>query len=102
MAELLRDHEGSRAANPPRVFVADFTPSAVNLTISYWYFPADWWRFLAFNQRTNLEILRRFAAEGIRLAYPTQADPAVAGRDQASRPAQPAATAEPAEPPEPA
>ena len=73
VAELLRDHEGSRAANPPRVFVGDFTPSAVNLTISYWYFSSDWWRFLAFNQRTNLEILRRFAAEGIRLAYPTQA-----------------------------
>ena len=72
VAELLRDHEGSRAANPPRVFVGDFTPSAVNLTISYWYFSTDWWRFLAFNQRTNLEILRRFDAEGIRLAYPTQ------------------------------
>ncbi len=73
VAELLRDHEGSRAANPPRVFVSDFTPSAVNLMISYWYYPADQWRFLAFNQRTNLEILRRFAAEEIRLAYPTQA-----------------------------
>jgi len=72
VAELLRDHEGSRAANPPRVFVGDFTPSAVNLTISYWYFSTDWWRFAAFNQRTNLEILRRFAAEEIRLAYPTQ------------------------------
>ena len=72
VAELLRDHEGSRAANPPRVFLNDFTPSAVNLTISYWYYPSDWWRFLAFNQRTYLEILRRFAAEGIRLAYPTQ------------------------------
>ena len=53
--------------------MGDFTPSAVNLTISYWYFSSDWWRFLAFNQRTNLEILRRFAAEGIALAYPTQA-----------------------------
>jgi MscS family membrane protein len=73
VVELLRNHEGSRAANPPRVFVADFTPSAINLAISYWYFPADWWRFMAFNQRTNLEILRRFAAEEIRLAYPTQA-----------------------------
>ena len=72
VAELLRDHEGSRAASPPRVFVGDFTPSAVNLTVSYWYYSTDWWRFLAFNQRTNLEILRRFAAEEIRLAYPTQ------------------------------
>jgi MscS family membrane protein len=72
VAELLRDHEGSRAASPPRVFVGDFTPSAMNLTISYWYYSSEWWRFLAFNQRTNLEILRRFDAEGIRLAYPTQ------------------------------
>ncbi len=73
VAEILHDHEGSRAANPPRVFIGDFTPSAINLSVSYWYFPADVWRFYAFNQRTNLEILRRFAAEGIRLAYPTQA-----------------------------
>ena len=73
VAEILHDHEGSRAANPPRVFIGDFTPSAINLSVSYWYFPADWWRFCAFNQRTNLEILRRFAAEEIRLAYPTQA-----------------------------
>jgi len=72
VADVLHDHEGSRAANPPRIFLGDLTPSAVNLSIAYWYHSSDLWRFMAFNQRTNMEILRRFAAEGIRLAYPTQ------------------------------
>jgi hypothetical protein len=29
------------------VFLGDFTPSAINLSIAYWYYPPDWWRFVA-------------------------------------------------------
>jgi MscS family membrane protein len=70
--EILHDHEGLQADSPPRVFLADLTPSALNVSVAYWYSPPDWWRFVAFNERVNLEILRRLAAEEIRLALSTQ------------------------------
>jgi MscS family membrane protein len=70
--EILHEHEGSTADAPPRVFLTDLTPSALNLSVSYWYSPPDWWKFVAFNERVNLEILRRLAAEEIRLALSTQ------------------------------
>jgi MscS family membrane protein len=70
--EILHGHEGSSSDSPPRVFLADLTPSALNVSISYWYSPPDWWRFVAFNEHVNLEILRRLAADEIRLALSTQ------------------------------
>ena len=70
--EILHEHEGSRADSPPRVFLTDLTPGALNLSVAYWYSPPDWWRFVAFNERVNLEILRRLSAEGIALALSTQ------------------------------
>jgi MscS family membrane protein len=85
--EILHDHEGSDSNSPPRVFLSDFAPSALNLSVAYWYAPTDWWRFVAFNERVNFEILRRFAAEDITLAFPTQTirlktDPAPQGPDE--------------------
>ena len=70
--EILTDHEGQKPDKPARVFVNDFTPTAVNLLIQYWYHPPDWWKFVAFNERVNLEILRRFAAAEITFAVPAQ------------------------------
>ncbi len=70
--EILQDHEGLQADSPPRVFLTDVTPGGLNLSVAYWYTPPDWWRFVAFNERVNLEILRRLAAEQIGLALPTQ------------------------------
>ena len=37
----------------------------------YWYFPPNYWDFVAFSQRTNLQIMRAFEAEGIEFAFPT-------------------------------
>jgi MscS family membrane protein len=70
--EVLLDHEGSQTGSPPRVFFNEFAPNALNLSVAYWYYPPDWWRFVAFNERVNFEILRRFAAEGIALASAAQ------------------------------
>ncbi len=70
--EILDQHEGFQPSDPPRVFLADITPQSVNLSVAYWYAPAnDWWRFVAFNEHVNLEILRRLAGEGIALALST-------------------------------
>jgi MscS family membrane protein len=69
--EILQDHEGMRPELPPRVFFSEFNPDSLNIFVSYWYHPPKRWESLAFDERVNLEILRRFAAEGIRLAVPT-------------------------------
>ena len=70
--DVLKDHEGQRAEYPPRVFFNEFCDSALNLNVVYWYHPADYWRFMAFNERVNVELLRRFGEAGIEFAFPTQ------------------------------
>ncbi len=70
--ELLADHEGMRPEFPPRVFFNDFKDSSLNLLVIYWYHPANYWDYLKFGEQLQLEILRRFNAEGIQFAFPTQ------------------------------
>jgi MscS family membrane protein len=70
--ELLRDAADLDPDFPARVFFDEFRDSSLNLQVIYWFRPADWWACLAFAERLNLEILRRFTAEGIGFAFPTQ------------------------------
>jgi MscS family membrane protein len=69
--DILHDHEGMRPELPPRVFFNEFNPDSLNIEVSYWYHPPKRWESLAFDERVNLEIVRRFAAEGIEFAFPT-------------------------------
>ena len=69
--EILHDHEGMREELPPRVFFNEFNPDSLNIQMTYWYHPPRRWKSLAFDERVNLEIVRRFAAEGIEFAFPT-------------------------------
>ena len=70
--DLLENHEGMSPDLPPRVVFNEFLDAALNILVIYWYSPPNYWDFLAFNQRINLEILRRFNEEGIEFAFPTQ------------------------------
>ncbi|MBN1557065.1 MAG: mechanosensitive ion channel family protein, partial [Lentisphaerae bacterium] len=70
--EILKDHEGMDAEFPPRVFFSDFNDCSLNIMMLYWYHPPDYWAYMAFTERVNMEILRRFNAEGIEFAFPTQ------------------------------
>lgn len=72
LKEILRDHEGMKPELPPRVVFNDFNATSLNILVIYWYHPGDFWAFQAFNERINLEILRRFNEEGIDFAFPTQ------------------------------
>ena len=69
---ILDHHEGMSPDLPPRVFFNKFNDTALNILVIYWYTPPNYWDFMAFNQRFNLEILRQFNEEGIEFAFPTQ------------------------------
>jgi len=69
--DVLKDHEGMQPELPPRVFFDEFNTDSLNLLVSYWYHPPRRWKALAYDQQVNLEILRRFDSEGIRLAPPS-------------------------------
>jgi len=70
--ELLDNHEGMHPDFPPRVYFNDFNSASLNLFVIYWYHPPAYWDFLAFGERFNLAVFRRFGEEGIDFAFPTQ------------------------------
>jgi MscS family membrane protein len=69
--DILDDHEGMDPEFPPRVYFSEFNPASLNILVLYWYHPAAYWDYLAFNERVNLQIIREFAREGIKFAFPT-------------------------------
>ncbi len=69
--EILQDHEGMHPDFPPRVFFNEFNDTSLNIIMIYWYFPPDYWKYMAFSEAINLKIMRAFEAEGIEFAFPT-------------------------------
>jgi MscS family membrane protein len=57
---------------PPRVYFSDFNDWALNIYMSYWVRPPDYWLYHEVNERVNLEIMKRFKAEQIEFAFPSQ------------------------------
>jgi MscS family membrane protein len=70
--EILNNHEGRHKDYPPRVYFNDFNSSSLNIVVIYWYHPPKYWDFMAFSERFNKEVFRRFNEEGIDFAFPTQ------------------------------
>lgn len=67
ISELNSDPE-----KPPRVYFSDFNDWALNIYMSYWVKPPDYWLYQEVNERVNFEIMKRFEAEGIGFAFPSQ------------------------------
>ncbi len=57
---------------PPRVYFNEFNDCSLNIYMSYWVSPPDYWLYLEVNQRVNIEMMKRFEAEQIEFAFPTQ------------------------------
>ena len=57
---------------PPRVYFSDFNDWSLNIYMSYWVKPADYWLYREVNERINFEIMKRFEAEKIEFAFPSQ------------------------------
>lgn len=72
LKEILDDHEGMHEDLPPRVYFSELNNASLNILFLYWYHPPDYWAYMDFTQKVNLEIMRRFNAEDIDFAFPTQ------------------------------
>ncbi|MGI9241474.1 MAG: mechanosensitive ion channel family protein [Verrucomicrobiales bacterium] len=83
--EILRDHEGMDPERPPQAFYTDIHKDSLNLRFLYWYHPAEYWDFLDFSQRVNLQIMRAFGDSGITLAVPMRLLEVEAGADGVAR-----------------
>lgn len=57
---------------PPRVYFSDFNDWSLNIYMSYWVKPPDYWLYQQVNERVNFEIMKRFEAEQIEFAFPSQ------------------------------
>ncbi len=57
---------------PPRVYFSDFNDWSLNIYMSYWVKPPDYWWYQQVNERVNFEIMKRFKAEQIEFAFPSQ------------------------------
>ncbi len=60
------------ATNPPRVYFSDFNDWSLNIYMTYWVVPADFWVYNEVNEKVNFDIMKRFEAENIEFAFPTQ------------------------------
>ena len=57
---------------PARVYFSEFNDWSLNIYVSYWVQPPDYWLYHEVNERVNLEIMKRFEAEEIEFAFPSQ------------------------------
>ena len=57
---------------PPRVYFNGFNEWSLNISVIAWYHPANYWDMQKWQQRTCLEILRKFNDEGIDFAFPSR------------------------------
>ena len=62
----------SDSQRPPRVYFSDFNDWSLNIYMSYWVKPPDYWLYQEVNERVNFQIMKRFEAEGIEFAFPSQ------------------------------
>lgn len=70
--DILSDYEGKPDDQPVHVFFDEFGDYDLQLLIDYHVTPPDWWQAKGVHTEINLQILERFAAAGIDIAYPTQ------------------------------
>lgn len=70
--EILENHEGMNEDFPPRVFFNGFNDWSLNIMLVVWYHPPNYWDYQAWLQNICLEIMRRFEAEDIDFAFPSQ------------------------------
>jgi MscS family membrane protein len=56
----------------PRVYFSDFNDWSLNIYMTYWVKPADYWLSHEVNERVNFAIMKQFEKERIDFAFPSQ------------------------------
>jgi MscS family membrane protein len=69
--EIFDNHKGQDEEYPPRICFNAFNDFALNISVMVWYHPGDYFEACGWLNDRNLEVLRRFNAEGIEFAFPT-------------------------------
>lgn len=69
---ILNNHEGMNEEFPPRVYFSDLKSDSLNIFVLYWYHPPDYWNYMSFSEKVNLQIIEQFNKVGIEFAFPTQ------------------------------
>jgi MscS family membrane protein len=70
--DVLKNHEGMEPDFPPRVYFNGFNDWSLNIMVIVWYHPPNYWDYQAWLQRTCLEFMQQFEAEGIDFAFPSR------------------------------
>jgi MscS family membrane protein len=69
---ILNNHEGMHEDFPPRVYFNDLRSDSLNIFALYWYHPPEYWKYMEFSEKVNLQIIEQFNKAGIEFAFPTQ------------------------------
>jgi MscS family membrane protein len=64
---ILRDHEGMREDTPPKVHLNGFGEKSLTIAVTAWYHPSEGAGYEEWVQKTCLDVLRAFEAEGIEI-----------------------------------
>jgi MscS family membrane protein len=69
--EIFDNHKGMSEDLPPRINFTAFNDFSLNIAVIVWYHPGDYFEACGWMTEKNLEILKRFNAEGLEFAFPT-------------------------------
>ena len=69
--EIYDNHEGMAEDKTPKIFFNSFNDWALNIIVIVWYHPGDYMLAQEWNHKMNLQVLRRFNADGIDFAFPS-------------------------------
>ncbi len=57
---------------PPRVYFNDYNAESLNIQVTYWYAPVEWWDYMEHCERVNYRIMEEFERLGVQFAFPSR------------------------------
>jgi len=57
---------------PPRVYFNEYNAESLNIQVTYWYAPVEWWDYMEHCERVNYRIMEEFERLGVQFAFPSR------------------------------